>query len=136
VNCDAAVSLTEWQRRQHPEIFLPRIALQHEGLDLSCLGPDPGAWARTPGGQTLRAGDPVVTFVSRNLEPYRGFHVFMRALAQIQRSNPRCHALIVGGDGVSHGRRPTSGRTWREQLLAEVKVDARRTHCKRPANPS
>jgi glycosyltransferase involved in cell wall biosynthesis len=126
--CDAAVSPTEWQRQQHPEIFLPKIAVQHEGLDLARLGPDPGAWVQSPGGQVLRAGDPVITFVSRNLEPYRGFHIFMRAVGAIQKAHPRCHALIVGGDGVSYGRGPTRGRSWREQLLTEVTLDPTRTH--------
>ena len=126
--CDAAVSPTEWQRRQHPEIFLPKISVQHEGLDLDRLGPDPGAWVKTPDGQVLRAGDPVITYVSRNLEPYRGFHVFMRALEAVQKVHSGCHALIVGGDGVSYGRGPTTFKSWREQLLSEVTVDPNRTH--------
>jgi glycosyltransferase involved in cell wall biosynthesis len=126
--CDAAVSPTEWQRRQHPDIFLPKISVQHEGLDLDRLGPDPGAWVKSPGGQVLHAGDPVITYVSRNLEPYRGFHVFMRALEAVQRVHSRCHALIVGGDGVSYGRGPTASKSWREQLLSEVTVDPNRTH--------
>jgi glycosyltransferase involved in cell wall biosynthesis len=54
----------------------------------------------------LRAGDPVITYVARNLEPYRGFHIFMRALERIQKQHKTCHALIVGGDDVSYGRRP------------------------------
>ena len=58
----------------------------------------------------LRAGDPVVTYVARNLEPYRGFHVFMRSLEKIQRAHPTCHAVIVGGDEVSYGKSPKQSR--------------------------
>ena len=76
----------------------------------------------------LRAGDPIVTFVARNLEPYRGFHIFMRALQKIQQAHPTCHALIVGGDAVSYGKRPKDAPTWREQMLIEVKLDPQRTH--------
>lgn len=127
-NCDAAVSPTHWQKSRHPEIFQPKITVQHEGIDTENLGPDPSAWVKTPSGLVLKAGDPVITYVARNLEPYRGFHVFMRALEKIQKAHPRCHALIVGGDGVSYGRRPTKAKTWREQMLAEVTLDPARTH--------
>jgi hypothetical protein len=73
-----------------------------------------------------------LTYVARNLEPYRGFHIFMRALAKLQQRHPQVHALIVGGDDVSYGRRPPSSpdqaANWREHMLREVKLDAARTH--------
>ena len=127
-NCDVGIAPTHWQRQQHPEIFQPKIRVQHEGVATHLLTPDPKATGVTPSGVVLRAGDPVVTFVARNLEPYRGFHIFMRALERIQREHPTCHALIVGGDGVSYGKRPKDAPTWREQMLREVKLDPRRTH--------
>ena len=127
-NCDAAVSPTQWQRSRHPEIFQPKIAVQHEGLDLQRLGTDPTACVVTPSGVTLKAGDPVITYVARNLEPYRGFHIFMRALERIQKTHPTCQALIVGGDAVSYGKRPQDAANWREQMLREVAVDPARTH--------
>jgi DNA-binding NarL/FixJ family response regulator len=52
----------------------------------------------------------------------------MRALEKIQKANPRCHALIVGGDQVSYGRRPTDAANWREKMVSEVKLDPTRTH--------
>jgi glycosyltransferase involved in cell wall biosynthesis len=76
----------------------------------------------------LKAGDPVVTYVARNLEPYRGFHIFMRALAQVQQRHADCHALIVGGDEVSYGKKPTDAANWREKMLMQVKLDPKRTH--------
>lgn len=127
-NCDAAVSPTHWQKSRHPAIFQPKITVQHEGIDTENLGPDPAAWVKTPSGVVLKAGEPVITYVARNLEPYRGFHVFMRALEKLQRQHKKVHAVIVGGDGVSYGRRPDKAKTWREQMLAEVKLDPTRTH--------
>jgi len=127
-HCDAAVTPTRWQWSRHPEIFRPKITVQHEGIATHELGPDPHAEIVTPNGTRLKAGDPVVTYVARNLEPYRGFHVFMRALERIQRADPRCHALIVGGDAVSYGRKPADAPTWREHMLREVKLDPQRTH--------
>ena len=82
----------------------------------------------TPCGTVLSAGDPVVTYVARNLEPYRGFHIFMRALEKLQRRHKTVHALIVGGDDVSYGRKPRAAANWREHMLHEVKPDPSRTH--------
>jgi glycosyltransferase involved in cell wall biosynthesis len=127
-NCDAAVTPTRWQWSRHPEIFRSKIKVQHEGIATHELGPDPDASVTTPSGVTLKAGDPIITYVARNLEPYRGFHVFMRALERLQKADPRCHALIVGGDEVSYGRRPSDAANWREKMLREVKLDATRTH--------
>ena len=127
-NCDVGIAPTRWQRAQHPAIFQPKIGVQHEGIATHLLTPDPKAIGVTPSGVVLRAGQPVVTFVARNLEPYRGFHIFMRALQRIQREHPSCHALIVGGDAVSYGKRPPDAPTWREQMLREVTLDPTRTH--------
>ena len=78
-HCDAGVSPTEWQRSRHPLAYQGKIALAHEGVDTELLGPDASAHLTLPNGHTVRAGDPVITYVARNLEPYRGFHTFMRA---------------------------------------------------------
>ena len=128
VQCDAAVSPTQWQRTRYPEILRDKIVVQHEGIDTENLGPDPNAMVTTPSGVVLKAGDPVITYVARNLEPYRGFHVFMRALEKVQKKNKHCHALIVGGDEVSYGKRPQGAKNWREKMLAEVTLDPVRTH--------
>jgi hypothetical protein len=127
-NCDAAVTPTQWQKSRHPEVFHPLITVRHEGIASHELGPNPNAALQMPNGTVLEAGNPVVTYAARNLEPYRGFHILMRALERIQRAHPRCHAVIVGGDEVSYGRRPRDAASWREHMLREVKLDATRTH--------
>ena len=69
-----------------------------------------------------------MTYVARNLEPYRGFHIFMRTVEEICHRRPRAEILIVGGDGVSYGRRRADGQTYREKLLSEVTIDPDRVH--------
>ena len=78
----------------------------------------------------LRPIDPVLTFVSRNLEPYRGFHVFMRSLPELLARSPDAHVVIVGGDSVSYGAAPAGGGSWRRELLAELRgqLDMSRLH--------
>jgi glycosyltransferase involved in cell wall biosynthesis len=92
------------------------------------LQPDATAQLKLPDGTVVRAGDPVLTYVARNLEPYRGFHHFMRTLERVQKAHPRVQTLIVGGDDVSYGGKPQGAANWREKMLAEVKLDATRTH--------
>lgn len=127
-NCDAGVTPTHWQHSRHPKVYRDKIAIIHEGINTDILHPDPAAILKLNNGITLKAGDPVITYVARNLEPYRGFHVFMRALEAIQKKHPTCHAVIVGGDGVSYGSQPKDAPNWREKMLREVRLDPARTH--------
>ncbi|MFO1226856.1 glycosyltransferase family 4 protein [Roseateles sp.] len=133
-HCDAAISPTHWQKAQHPEAYQSKITVAHEGIDTENLGPDPNAQIKLPSGQVLKAGDPVITYVARNLEPYRGFHQFMRALPAIQKEHKTVHTVIVGGDEVSYGRKPDpdkdGAKNWREKMLQEVgsQLDPARTH--------
>jgi len=127
-NCDAAVSPTNWQRSRHPEAYRPKLSVIHEGIATELLRPDPAARIALKSGEVFQAGDPVITYVARNLEPYRGFHVFMRALEKVQAQHKTCHAIIIGGDEVSYGRRPEGARNWREKMLGEVKLDMSRVH--------
>ncbi len=130
--CDAGISPTLWQRSTYSAREQPRIRVIHEGIDLDMVRPDPAAVFRLADGRTLSRADRVITFVSRQLEPYRGFHVFMRTLPELQRKLPDARFVIVGGDGVvSYGTRPPAPHTsYREQLLAEVgsRIDLSRTH--------
>ncbi|RPI75314.1 MAG: glycosyltransferase, partial [Planctomycetaceae bacterium] len=129
--CDAGISPTLWQRSTYPTREQSRIRVIHEGIDLDTVRPQPAAAFRLAGERTLTRADTVITYVSRQLEPYRGFHVFMRALSELQRRLPHAHFVIVGTDGVSYGKQaPPPYKHHREKLLAEVGsgLDMARTH--------
>lgn len=124
-------SATGWQRSLHPAEMQSRISVLHEGIDTERVRPDPKATFKLPGfGATLSRRDEVVTYVARNLEPYRGFHVFMRALPQLLRRRTRAQVVIVGEDGVSYGAPPPPRSTFREMMLQEVgeELDLKRVH--------
>ena len=118
---DAGISPTRWQASTFPEPFRSRITVVHDGIDTEALKPNPEVSLTLNGQLKLTREDEVVTFVNRNLEPYRGYHVFMRALPQILAQRPRARVLIVGGDDVSYGARPPDGRKWRDIFAAEVR---------------
>ena len=127
-NCDLAITPTQWQRSVHPAAYRDAMQVIHEGIDIAGLGPDPEASLELPDGQVLKAGQPILTYVARNLEPYRGFHSFMRALPRILEAHPTCQVLVVGGDEVSYGSRPKGAANWRCKLLAENPIDLQRVH--------
>lgn len=103
----------------------------HDGIDTERFRPDPNARVSlSSAGITMKPGDEVVTFVSRQLEPYRGYHIFMRALPELQRLRPNARIVIVGSDGVSYGAAPPQGKTWKGIFRDEVaaRLDMRRVH--------
>jgi glycosyltransferase involved in cell wall biosynthesis len=121
---DAAVSPTEWQRSRHPRVLQPKIRTIFDGIDTNAIRPDPAASFTLDDGRTLTAADEVLTYVARNLEPYRGFPSFMRALPAILEARPQAQVIVVGGDEVSYGRTPEGGGSWREHMLKEVDLGA------------
>lgn len=129
--CDLAIAPTQFQKSQHPAWAQERIHVIHEGIDTRRFRPDPNASVQLrTAGLTLRPGEEVVTFVVRQLEPYRGYHVFMRALPLLQQLRPRARVVLVGSDGTSYGSAPPPGKTWKDIFLAEVagRLDMSRVH--------
>ncbi|WP_299158309.1 glycosyltransferase family 4 protein [Accumulibacter sp.] len=124
---DAGISPTAWQKSRYPADWQPRIAQCHDGIDTRLVCPDLTATIKLSaivgaGGTAMIALTPaeeVVTYVARNLEPYRGFHTFMRALPNILEQRPNARILIVGGDEVSYGRPPEGGGSFRERYSKE-----------------
>lgn len=128
---DWGLAPTPWQASTVPLEYRQRLSVIHEGIDTEAIRPDGPAEIRLQkAGLRIQRGDPVVTFVARNLEPYRGFHQFMRALPELQRRCPAAHVVVVGGDGVSYGQAPREGGTWKNHLLRELgdRLDHSRLH--------
>ena len=128
---DWGLAPTPWQASTVPVEYQPRLSVIHEGIDTAAITPrGPAEINLQRAGLNLRAGDEVISFVARNLEPYRGFHRFMRALPLLQRLRPRAQVLIVGGEEVSYGSAPAGGGTWKAALLKELEgqLDLSRVH--------
>ncbi|MEP7302051.1 MAG: glycosyltransferase [Caldimonas sp.] len=118
---DAIYSPTRWQGSHVPADFRPKLSVIFDGIDTGVVAPEDTAFVQLKREKLrLGAADEVITFVNRNLEPYRGFHVFMRALPRILAERPNAHVLIIGRDKVSYGSMPAGGGSWREVMLAEV----------------
>ncbi|MEB3199902.1 MAG: glycosyltransferase [Synechococcaceae cyanobacterium] len=128
---DWGLAPTPWQASTVPPQYRERLSVIHEGIDTEAIRPDGTAEIQLQNaGLRFRCGDPLITFVARNLEPYRGFHILMRALPELQRRCPEAHVLLVGGEGVSYGQPPPGGGSWKELLLRELgdRLDTSRLH--------
>jgi glycosyltransferase involved in cell wall biosynthesis len=125
---DWSFSPTQWQYSTYPVSAQARMSVIHEGVDTQHIRPNPKAVFTTESGKDLRAGQKVVTFVARNLEPYRGFHTFMRAIPRIQRLHPDAEIVIVGSEGVSYGQKLPEGDSYKKRMLAEVSFNPETVH--------
>ncbi|UJP05606.1 MAG: glycosyltransferase [Nitrosomonas sp.] len=122
---DAGISPTYWQADTFPESFRQRITVVHDGIDTAAVVPNPPVSMvlnESDGEQlVLTRQHEVVTFINRNLEPYRGYHIFMRALPQLLQRRPAARVLIVGGGDISYGARSGDGRSWKDIFIDEVR---------------
>lgn len=129
-DCDVGISPTNWQQSTFPRHYQSKIEVIHEGIDTSRVRPDPQARLMLPNGRQVGRSDEIVTFVVRNLEPLRGYHIFMRALPEILRRRPNAQIVIIGRDGLSYGLPPPAGSNWKSIFLQEVRdrIDMSRVH--------
>ncbi|SOC12464.1 glycosyltransferase [Rhodobacter maris] len=130
VQADAALSPTVFQAGTFPPELRQKITICHDGVNTARLAPTPEARFTVPGTTlTFRPGDEVITFINRSLEPYRGYHTFMRSLPDVLAARPQAHVLIIGEEGQSYGSPPPEG-SWKQKFLDEVKdrLDLSRVH--------
>jgi len=125
LNSDLIISPTKFQKSTAPNSFRNKVTVIHDGIDTGVIKPKKNLKMTLASDQgrniTLSENDKIITFVNRNLEPYRGYHSFMRSLPKIQKENPDAYIIIVGGDGVSYGSTPKNGKSHKDNFLNEVK---------------
>jgi glycosyltransferase involved in cell wall biosynthesis len=129
-DCDLGISPTDWQKSTFPREYLNKIEVVHEGINVDVAVPNPNAEFTLPNGRKVTIQDEVVTYVTRNMEPLRGCHIFFRSLPRILAKRPNAQVIIVGGDGTSYGAPAPNGKTWKSIFFDEIKndIDVSRVH--------
>ncbi|MDR2124802.1 MAG: glycosyltransferase [Desulfovibrio sp.] len=155
LTADGCVCPTEWQASRYPAFIRDKMRIIHDGVNVDYMTPNPDESivlqrlkqpghsrfldapapeddARETVGSLLRLSraDKVVTYAARNLEPYRGIHIFLRMLPELQKRHPDAHVVIAGNDGTSYGKAPPDGRCYKDIYLAETadRLDMSRIH--------
>lgn len=128
---DLAQCPTDWQRNTYPSELRDLAYVCHDGIRTDRLQPDPAAdlqLGRLP--RPVTRDDEIFTYMARNMEPTRGFHVFMRALPHILNARPQARALIIGGNEASYGKLSGEKGGYRAEMERELgdRVDWSRVH--------
>lgn len=118
---------TQYQKSQFPSQFRDRISVLHDGVDTDYFSPHKTT-TFSVGNLVFRRGDPVVTYIARGMEPYRGFLQFMEAVSILQKSRPDAHVIIIGEDKVYYGTDRSDGKTYKEWALENLSLDESRIH--------
>ena len=128
-SCDAGLCPTQWQQQQFPSEFQGKLQVMHDGIDTDTFKPNREVKLVLPDiGLDLSQAEEIVTYVSRGMEPYRGFPQFIEALQLLQRRRPHCHAVIVGEDRVCYGSLREDGKTYKQAMLEQFPLDMSRVH--------
>jgi glycosyltransferase involved in cell wall biosynthesis len=127
--CDAGLCPTAWQTSQFPEEFTKKIKVLHDGIDTNYFSPRQNQPLVLPDIKLdLSSTKEIVTYVSRGLEPYRGFPQFMEMVSLLQKRRKKCHVVIVGEDRVAYGKRLPGGKTYKQSMLEQYDYDRERLH--------
>ena len=129
-SADWGITPTRWQHSSLPKEYQSKVSVIFDGVDTDVVKPNDSAELEISDELILSCNDEVITFINRNLEPYRGYHQFMRALPKLMKARPNAHFVLLGGDGVSYGTTPSNGETYKQKYLDEVSgdIDLERLH--------
>ena len=118
---EAGISPTHFQADTFPPVFRDHINVMHDAVNTGLLVKNADAVLKVSDNLSLTRNDEVITFINRNLEPYRGYHQFMRALPKLLKLRPEAHVVLLGGNKVSYGEKAPEGKTWKQIYIDEVK---------------
>lgn len=128
-SCNQGMCPTSWQLKQFPKEYHSKLNVLHDGIDTQYFSPQIGEKLILPSiDLDLSKAKEIVTYVSRGMEPYRGFPQFMESVALLQKRRKKCHVVVVGEDRVAYGRHLPNGKTFKQLMLEKLNLDLSRLH--------
>jgi glycosyltransferase involved in cell wall biosynthesis len=126
---DRGVTATEFQRSSFPQELRGKLTALHDGVDAEYFSPAPEKLKLPRVKLDLSGAKEIVTYLSRGLEPARGFHRFIPAAQLILKRRPNAHIVIVGeSEQVFYSRKPPKGKTYKDLMLEKTPLDPARVH--------
>ncbi len=130
-SCDVRFTPTEWQRSQFPAEYRDSMKVIHEGVETDYIKPQSGVkFVLDNENVKLNLSDceELVTYLSRGMEPYRGFPEFMEAIRILLKRRPKAHVVIAGGDRACYGPQFSKDKTWMQAEKEKGGYDKERVH--------
>jgi glycosyltransferase involved in cell wall biosynthesis len=116
-----------WQRSVYPEAHRRKIEIIHEGIDTNMCRPQARSHLHIPG-VDLDQNTKIVTFISRALEPARGFFTFMEAVEKLCHRDRSIHFVVVGRERPAYSPGTGNGPTYKAQAMEKYNCDWSRIH--------
>jgi len=124
---DVGVSPMRWQRDTHPEYARRKIEIVHEGIDTEVCQPKPRTHLKVPGAN-LSKDTTIVTYISRSLEPARGFFTFMESVQELCKLDKDVQFVVVGRERSAYSQSTGAGPSYKDQALEKYDCDWSRIH--------
>jgi len=130
---DLIIAPTLFQKQQLPKMYESKTLVMHDGIDTQLFHP-PADKIKVRNDVlkildiTVPEQSPLVTYVSRGMEPLRGFPEFVQALSEAQKRQTDFHTLIVGSENPHYGPSPQQFVNYKEKLWKQVDLDLSRIH--------
>ncbi|QNI96547.1 glycosyltransferase [Synechococcus sp. RS9902] len=116
----AALVASRSQKSSFPPHLRQKIIVQPEGLPLDNYGTNRQAQLQY-GANYFSAGEPLVTFVARTLEPLKGIREVLKAWPLVLEQRPDAQLLLVGDcDPPGYGIETPIGTSFLEDSLAAL----------------
>ncbi|MBQ9406340.1 MAG: glycosyltransferase [Desulfovibrio sp.] len=129
--CDVRYAPTEWQRSQFPAVYRDSMKVIHEGVETDYYKPREGVKFVLDNENVkldLSDCEELVTYLSRGMEPYRGFPQFMDAIRILLKERPKCHVVLAGSDRACYGPQYSEEKTWKQVEIEKGGYDESRVH--------
>ncbi len=129
--CDCGVTPTNWQYEQFPEVYKHKLKIIHDGIDTKFCSPsstENSGLVLEDIKLNLPPGTELITYVSRGLEPYRGFPQFMDAIRLVLSRRKNAHVIVVGVDRVCYGAQRKDGESYLKDEEAKGGYPIDRVH--------
>lgn len=128
--CHKGYSPTPYQKSTFPRAYQDKLHVLFDGIDTQLYSPGPVDFETTELPISWPKDAKIITFVSRGLESFRGFDLFMEAAWRVSQQRPDVHFVIAGNPKTHYGPEMMSikAATFKDHVLAQHPFDLSRFH--------